>query len=345
MTAKLILNRQNFSPPLLEWFDQHGRKDLPWQQQSSPYQVWVSEIMLQQTQVRTVIPYYQRFIQKFPDINSLAMASTDDVLALWTGLGYYARARNLHKAACIIVKQHCGKLPDNLDVLIALPGIGRSTAGAIMALAYHQQFPILDGNVKRVLTRYDAVAGWPGNKAVEQQLWQRAEQLLPSHHIANYIQAQMDLGATICTRSKPNCTLCPLTIDCKAFKQGTQSLYPVPKPKKSVPTKVINWFVICHHDGRVLLEQRPPIGIWGGLWSFPESEIKEMCHSPDKQKVLPAFKHSLTHFKLDIRPILKIYGEIPELVSDNRQIWYTISDALKLGLPAPVKKILQSIHI
>ncbi|NOQ81741.1 MAG: A/G-specific adenine glycosylase, partial [Methylophaga sp.] len=190
----------NFSDQLLAWFDQYGRKDLPWQQQPSPYHVWLSEIMLQQTQVSTVIPYYQRFTQQYPDLNSLAKASIDDVLALWTGLGYYARARNLHKSANIIIEQHDGKMPKKIDELIALPGIGRSTAGAIMTLAHHQRFAILDGNVKRVLARYNRVSGWPGNKRVENQLWLIAEQLLPKNRIAHYIQAQMDLGATVCTR-------------------------------------------------------------------------------------------------------------------------------------------------
>jgi len=333
-----------FSQHLLDWFDLHGRKDLPWQQQPTSYHIWVSEIMLQQTQVSTVIPYYQRFIQQFPNIKALAASAVDDVLALWTGLGYYARARNLHKAATIVIDQHHSEIPNSQEALIALPGIGRSTAGAIMALAYHQRFPILDGNVKRVLARFDAISGWPGNKAIEQLLWQRAEQLLPQHRIANYIQAQMDLGATICTRSKPNCSHCPLTIDCKAYQQGNPTRYPIPKPKKAIPIRSTNWFVICHDDGRVLLEQRPPTGIWGGLWSFPEFELNINDQALIRQEILPTFRHSFTHFKLDISPTLRIYNKITEKVADDNQIWYTITDALRLGLPAPVKKLLESIQ-
>lgn len=263
-----------FSKQLLTWFDLYGRKDLPWQQQPTPYHVWLSEIMLQQTQVSTVIPYYQRFTENFNSINALANAAVDDVLALWTGLGYYARARNLNKAAIIMAQQHHGEMPNNIDDLIALPGIGRSTAGAIMSLAHQQKFAILDGNVKRVLARFFAIEGWPGKKDIENQLWQKAELLLPRQRIANYIQAQMDLGASVCTRSKPKCDLCPLTSGCIAFKQGNPKDYPTSKPNKVIPRRQTHWLIAQNSTGEILLEQRPQQGIWGGLWSFPEVEDK-----------------------------------------------------------------------
>ena len=265
----------SFSERLLAWYDHHGRKDLPWQQNPSAYHVWLSEVMLQQTQVATVIPYYQRFIERFPDINALADANIDDVLGLWSGLGYYARGRNLHKAAVQIQQHHDAEVPEDFQALLDLPGIGRSTAGAIMALAFHQRYPILDGNVKRVLARYDAINVWPGEKQAEAAMWQRAEILLPEQRIANYIQAQMDLGATLCTRSRPACQQCPLQFDCKAFASGEPTLFPVRKVKKTQPVRHTNWFVYIDQDNQILLEQRPQNGIWGGLWSFPEGKTAE----------------------------------------------------------------------
>lgn len=343
----------DFSDQLLAWFDLHGRKDLPWQQAPTPYHVWLSEIMLQQTQVSTVIPYYQRFTQQYADLNSLASASIDDVLALWTGLGYYARARNLHKAANIIIQQHNGEMPKDIDELIALPGIGRSTAGAIMTLAHHQRFAILDGNVKRVLARYNRVSGWPGNKRVENQLWLIAEQLLPKNRIAHYIQAQMDLGATVCTRSKPKCENCPLQVDCQAFQHSLPQNYPESKPKKIIPTRETNWLVMQLDDGKILLEQRPNSGIWGGLWSFPEVEslenITELCQNNFQTNItditaITSFKHVFTHFKLQVHPHLISVNQLNNNISENNtSTWYKISEALQLGLPAPVKSFLQSL--
>jgi len=343
-----------FSDRLLNWFDQYGRKDLPWQQQASPYHVWLSEIMLQQTQVSTVIPYYQKFTERFGNIAALAQAPVDDVLALWTGLGYYARARNLHKAAKIMVESHQGQMPTSLDELIALPGIGRSTAGAIMALAHHQHFPILDGNVKRVLTRYSALAGWPGNKQIENKLWLIANELLPQNRIANYIQAQMDLGATLCTRSKPNCTSCPLNADCQAYLNGNPTAYPTSKPKKHSPTRQIHWIVAQSTTGELLLEQRPSVGIWGGLWSFPEldsaSSLDYACSHQLNIKAtrissLNNIKHVFSHFKLEIYPHL-IECELNNThITENKNVsWYKISDALRLGLPAPVKSLIESLQ-
>jgi len=343
----------NFSSHLLAWFDLHGRKNLPWQQDPSPYHVWLSEIMLQQTQVNTVIPYYQRFTQRYPDLSSLANASADDVLALWTGLGYYARARNLHKAANIIIEQHNGEMPKDLDELIALPGIGRSTAGAIMTLAHHQNFAILDGNVKRVLTRYNRVSGWPGNKQVENKLWSIAEELLPKERIAHYIQAQMDLGATVCTRSKPKCDQCPLQADCQAFQLDIPQNFPESKPKKIIPTRETNWLILQNQDGEILLQQRPNSGIWGGLWSFPEvnsiENMDEFCLNKFQTNITgitkqASFKHVFTHFKLQVHPhLISVVQPSHNISENNTSSWYKISEALQLGLPAPVKSFLQSL--
>lgn len=346
------MNDFSFSQRLLSWHDQHGRTDLPWQQDPTPYRVWLSEIMLQQTQVSTVIPYYHRFINRFPDNSSLAAASQDEVLSLWTGLGYYARARNLHRCAQLVAEQHQGQLPANLEALIALPGIGRSTAGAIMALAYHQTFPILDGNVKRVLARFYATDSWPGIKATEQILWQHAESLLPKKRIAAYIQAQMDLGATLCTRSKPNCDNCPLQSNCQAYAQGTPAAYPIPKPKKPIPTRQTYWLILRSEKGQVLLSQRPEKGIWGGLWCFPSFDdaisLEQYMQTIDATKLTDAqprnFRHIFTHFKLDIHPYLyQSKQSLLENIPDN-MIWYKIEDALLLGLPAPVKKTLLTLH-
>lgn len=348
------MNSLQFSDRLLKWYDQDGRKDLPWQQQPSPYHVWLSEIMLQQTQVSTVIPYYQKFTQRFASIAALAYAPVDDVLALWTGLGYYARARNLHKAANIMVQTHQGQMPKTLDELIALPGIGRSTAGAIMALAHHQHFPILDGNVKRVLARHAAIEGWPGNKKIEDKLWLIAKQHLPKNRIANYIQAQMDLGATLCTRSKPNCKICPLNADCQAYLEGNPTIYPTSKPKKVIPTRQLHWLIAQSVTGKLLLEQRPSIGIWGGLWSFPELADIDVLADTCSQQVnidviniqsLTPIKHTFSHFKLNINPHLITCDINNNNITENKKLaWYNISDALQLGLPAPVKSFIDSLQ-
>lgn len=282
------MTQSSFSQRLLTWYDQHGRKDLPWQQNASPYHIWLSEVMLQQTQVTTVIPYYQRFIERFSDISALAQAHIDEVLSYWSGLGYYARGRNLHKAAVIMQQDHAGLVPQDFNALLRLPGIGRSTAGAIMALAFHQRYPILDGNVKRVLARYDAIDRWPGEKQTESAMWDRAEQLLPNERIANYIQAQMDLGATLCTRSKPACTRCPLQSDCQAYATGNPSLFPVKKTRKIQPTRKTFWLIYINQKQQILLQQRPSTGIWGGLWSFPETTSES-----DTQLSLPIKKPSL----------------------------------------------------
>ena len=335
-----------FSKKLLAWFDKHGRKNLPWQQNPTPYHIWLSEIMLQQTQVATVITYYQRFVNTFASIHELAAAPIEDVLALWAGLGYYARARNLHKTAGIIVLQYQGSMPTKFAQLVSLPGIGRSTAGAIMALAYQKRYAILDGNVKRVLARYYAISGWPGNKKVENQLWQHAEKLLPKNQVASYIQAQMDLGATVCTRNKPRCTCCPLQTDCVAFQGNMTQYYPFSKPKKTTPTRQTNWLVALTPDGKVLLEKRPNHGIWGGLWSFPEydqaDDIKIISNAKfhiniSNISAQPRIHHVFTHFKLDIYPYVAQCTVNHHQINKNKKIiWYTIEEALRVGLPAPV---------
>jgi A/G-specific adenine glycosylase len=298
--------------------------------------------MLQQTQVATVIPYFKRFIDTFPDIDSLANAHTDDVLTRWAGLGYYARGRNLHRAAIAMQQSHHSKVPDDYAALIALPGIGRSTAGAILALAYGQPYPILDGNVRRVLARYDAIPNWPGEKATEVLLWQRAEQLLPEKRLKDYTQAQMDLGATVCTRSKPKCGACPLQANCKAFQTDAVNLYPVPKPKKISPLRQKFWLVSVD-EGTVLLEQQPDKGIWGGLWSFPAFDnalqLKQQLATDDQPITLPQIRHIFTHFKLDITPILT-HQKVP--ISHSKQRWVKIEHISQLALPAPVEKFITS---
>lgn len=342
----------DFSQALLNWYDLHGRKDLPWQQDPTPYHVWLSEIMLQQTQVNTVIDYYQRFIGRFPNLETLAAAPQDEVLAYWSGLGYYARARNLHKTAMLVVENYDARMPASLEALTALPGIGRSTAGAILSLAFHQRFPILDGNVKRVLARFFAVDGWPGIKQVENRLWLYAEELLPQQRIANYIQAQMDLGATLCTRSKPDCPNCPLRTDCQAYALGQPEVYPGKKPRKAIPTRQTQWLVMQNELGEVLLEQRPQQGIWGGLWSFPEmntdEDISNYCslHWPvevQSRTILASLQHVFTHFRLDIQPTL-LRCRVNGVADKERGNWYRIEDTFRLGLPAPVKSFLQSLN-
>ena len=340
----------SYSQRLLAWYDLSGRKDLPWQQNVTPYRVWLSEIMLQQTQVNTVIDYFQRFTARYPTVNALADASLNDVLALWAGLGYYARARNLYLAAQKIMQQHQGIIPQELNALIALPGIGRSTAAAILSLAYHQAQPILDGNVKRVLTRHRAIEGWPGHRATERQLWHLAESLLPKRRFAHYTQAQMDLGATVCTRNKPNCQQCPIQTDCSAFQSNTIAQFPQKKPKKKIPARQLHWLILMSKNGEILLNQRDKKGIWGGLWSFPEFDHLSELHafyrpytdsnSPQLTS-FPTIKHIFTHYKLDIFPHLVHsydYGSMPKL--DNTWQWFNPSDVLQLGIPAPVKAFI-----
>ena len=344
----------DFSQQLLVWFDAHGRKDLPWKKNMTPYRVWVSEIMLQQTQVATVIPYYEKFMQRFPKIESLASAPQDDVLHHWSGLGYYARARNLHLCAQILVKEFDGDFPDNIENVIALPGIGRSTAGAIQALARNQRHPILDGNVKRVLTRLYAIEGWPGIKKVENKLWQIADLYTPHKRVADYTQAIMDLGATVCTRSKPCCNECPANDLCKAHEQGKETTFPESKPKKKLPVRKTALLILANQKGEVLLEKRPPSGIWGGLWSLPEWDgdsvdnklLNSWCHDNlgfrlDRIEYKSGFRHTFSHYHLDITPVFGQVKNTRDLrVEDKETVWYNVHQPDARGLAAPITRVL-----
>ena len=342
----------DFATRLLDWFDQHGRHDLPWQHPRTAYRVWISEIMLQQTQVSTVIPYFERFMQAFPDIMALANASNDAVLHQWTGLGYYARARNLHRAAQILRDDFAGTFPTEFDKVLALPGIGRSTAGAILAQAYELCFPILDGNVKRVLTRLHAIAGWPGEKRVEQQLWDLASAYTPPLRIADYTQAIMDLGATVCTRNNPDCLHCPFNNDCVAHQHATVNAYPTPKPKKTIPVRETCMLLLSDARQHILLEKRPPAGIWGGLWSFPEcapdENIADWCKNHlqlhiEHAEALSPLRHTFSHFHLDITPIL-VRATPVGIMDSEKYIWYNTHQPDPRGLPAPVKTLLEQLR-
>jgi A/G-specific adenine glycosylase len=340
------------APRLLAWFDAHGRHDLPWQLTRTPYSVWVSEVMLQQTQVGTVIPFYERFMQRFPTVRALAEAPLDDVLAHWSGLGYYARARNLWRAARIVVEQHGGEVPKAFAALHELPGIGRSTAGAILAQALGSRWPILDGNVKRVLARHHAVAGWPGEPRVANQLWVHAEKHTPHERVADYTQAIMDLGATLCTRTRPACTVCPLAESCAASRAGTQALYPGPRPKRERVQRRVAVLVIRAPDGRVLLERRPAHGIWGGLYSLPElpaaDSPREWCERSlgaaiAEERALATIEHAFTHFDLDMLPRLLELAAAPAVVSDRDDwLWCLPGTKLDVGVPAPVAALLSA---
>ncbi len=344
----------DFSDAVLAWFDRHGRHDLPWQQNKTAYAVWVSEIMLQQTQVQTVIPYYQRFMQSFPDVSALANADRDQVLHHWSGLGYYARARNLHDAAKIISAEFDSDLPMTMEALIGLPGIGRSTAGAILSIAMDQRQPILDGNVKRVLTRYFAVAGWPGKKKVENQLWELAEQLTPYDRVADYTQAIMDLGATLCTRTKPDCAACPVQTTCKGFADNTQAQYPQKKPKTKIPQREATFLIIENRNGEILLRQRPPTGVWGGLWSLPEmekaSEIETLMATfgfkLQAQTQLEPIRHTFSHFHLHINPVHCLVNDTRTGISDDPDhCWYQPGSNTSIGMAAPVARLLNTLEL
>lgn len=353
MVCRSIMVKQTFSTRLLRWFDQHGRKDLPWQQQRTPYRVWVSEIMLQQTQVASAIPYFTRFLLRFPDVHSLANARLDDVLHLWTGLGYYARARNLHHAAQVIRDQYGGEFPQDIAAVEALPGIGRSTAGAILALSTGQRHAILDGNVKRVMARRFAVAGWTGQTAVANLLWAHVEQLTPATRCADYTQAIMDLGATLCTPKNPDCAHCPVRADCEAYRQDAVALYPQPKPRKPLPVRRCTMLMITNPKGEVLLEQRPASGIWGGLWSFPEcppTHWKRWVRNQWPQHAPAAepwqrVRHTFTHFHLDLQPIhIRIPGTLSLGVAGPARVWYNTALPDVRGLAAPVKRLLEQLQ-
>lgn len=344
----------SFAQRLLAWFDQHGRHDLPWKQPVSVYRVWVSEIMLQQTQVTTVIGYFQRFMQRFPTLEALASAPPDEVLHYWSGLGYYARARNLQRTAQLLVAQHQGQFPQTLAALQALPGIGRSTAAAILAQALGQRQAILDGNVKRVLARHAAIDGWPGTPAVTARLWALAEMYTPEQRVADYTQAIMDLGALLCTRSRPSCLVCPVMQDCQARQLDQVPRFPAAHPKRQRPQRSVRWLIVMDEQGQVLLQQRPPAGIWGGLWSFPEStletEPKAWCEQQlgvkvQLQTTWPRVVHQFSHFSLEIEPLLvQVVGKSAWVMDDSAQLWYNIAQpSTALGLAAPVQRLLQQL--
>jgi len=339
----------SFAQQLLTWFDEFGRHDLPWHQPRTAYHVWVSEIMLQQTQVQTVMPYYRRFMTSFPDINALANATTDEVLAHWAGLGYYARGRNLHKAAQIIQTEYGAEFPQDYDQIVALPGIGRSTAGAILAQAYLQRYAILDGNVKRVLSRYFAVEGWPGDKKVETQLWQMAETLLadvPDNRLADYTQAMMDLGASLCSRTRPGCEYCPLKSDCQAWLCNRVKDFPIPKAKKTIPTRETWMLLKFNAQEQIALQRRPDKGIWGGLYSLPQFDSKNalLLSRVDLNSLLEwqVIKHTFSHYHLMIQPVLaRANAQVAESDQDETEQWFDLKAALTLGLPAPIKVLIE----
>lgn len=344
-----VLPAKLFQQRLMDWFDAHGRHDLPWQSQRSPYRVWVSEIMLQQTQVATVIPYFERFMSRFPDVNSLAKAKQDEVLHLWTGLGYYARARNLHDAAGVIVDAHGGVFPMDAEALAALPGIGRSTAGAIIAQSSGSRAVILDGNVKRSLTRLHAVEGWPGRPAVERRLWALAEYYTPDHGLADFTQAMMDFGALLCSRGKPDCPRCPFNDVCLAHMRGEERRFPQSRPSKPLPIRTTIMLLLQDAQGRVLLEQRPPTGLWGGLWSLPQFDdgaalrawLNSQAPNAKLETAWPDFTHVFSHFRLEVTPQLARV-EALDSVGESRH-WFDPSSPARVGLAAPVKALLERI--
>lgn len=341
----------DFSARVIRWQKIHGRHGLPWQG-ADAYRVWLSEIMLQQTQVVTVIPYFQRFVTSFPGIAALAAATEEQVLAHWSGLGYYARGRNLHRAAQIIVAQYGGEFPRQFEQILELPGIGRSTAAAICALAWHERRAILDGNVKRVLARYCGISGSPLDKKIETQLWQQAEALLPQQDVAIYIQAQMDMGATVCTRSKPKCDVCPVQSGCVALQSNRVAELPTPRARKTVPEKHTT-FLLLMHGNDILLEKRAPQGIWGGLWCLPQIEDGEGVPEDYLQRNgmqvteridLAEFTHTFTHFKLHITPVLLRVAHKPKQVQQAGSVWIDVEDALNSAIPTPVRSLLQQLN-
>jgi A/G-specific adenine glycosylase len=340
----------SFSSSLIIWQREHGRNELPWQG-AEPYRVWLSEIMLQQTQVATVIPYYQRFVASFPTVAALAQASEEQVLAHWSGLGYYARGRNLHRAAQIIVTVHEGEFPRQYEAILELPGIGRSTAAAICAQAFHQRRAILDGNVKRVLTRYCGISGSPAIKSVEDKLWQQAEALLPDRDIASYTQALMDMGATLCTRSRPKCDICPVQVDCAAWQTGRVEQLPTPRKRKVAPERRAV-FLLAMQGRDILLEKRGPAGIWGGLWCLPQLDegdeelveyVQRKGWQVNEQIALPVFTHTFTHFKLHITPLLLNLAHKPLQVHQAKSMWLDVNEALGAAIPTPVRQLLSGL--
>jgi A/G-specific adenine glycosylase len=344
-----VIKEDDFAARIIQWQRKYGRHDLPWQNTRDPYRVWVSEIMLQQTQVTAVIPYYRRFLARFPNIGSLAAATEDDVLVYWSGLGYYARGRNLHRAARLIVERHAGAFPHEFEAVRALPGVGRSTAAAICIFAFGQRHAVLDGNVRRVLARHDAIAGYPGDKRVQDRLWLLAQARLPESCAESYTQGLMDLGAGLCIRRSPDCGRCPVAHSCIARRDGLTGQLPAPRPAKMLPERETAMLILVS-AGQVLLEKRPAPGIWGGLWSFPEvseDRIEDTARRYGAQldglSRLAPVDHGFTHFKLRIRPVLAQVAR-PFRAEEPGQLWLTLDDALGAAIPAPVKRILGQLR-
>ena len=345
------MNTAALAPALLDWHEREGRHDLPWQRDRTPYRVWLSEIMLQQTQVATVIPYYERFLHRFPDVRALAAAPLDEVLHLWSGLGYYARARNLHRAAVRIVDEHGGEFPADFAGTAALPGIGRSTAGAILALTRGERFPILDGNARRVLARYFGVAGASTDRAEVKRLWELAERCTPQTRVAEYTQAIMDLGATICVRRKPLCIRCPLASGCLARRTGRQHELPAPRRALARGRRQAFMVVALGGTGNVLLERRPESGVWGGLWCLPEFSTataaaafaRNSLGATEAPRTLGALEHAFTHFDLTITPLLVRCAVTEAVVEDGTSLWYNIREPAAVGLPAPITTLFAQL--
>ncbi len=341
----------SFATKIIHWQRRHGRHDLPWQNTRNAYRIWLSEIMLQQTQVATVIPYYRRFLRRFADIKSLAAASLDEVLALWSGLGYYSRARNLHRAAQRIVAEHQGRFPRDFETVLALPGIGRSTAAAICVFAFGARHAILDGNVKRLFARRFGIAGYPGDAKTAARLWRIAERELPRRNVESYTQGLMDLGAAVCTRGKPRCDACPVAPECVALRCGMIGRVPAPRPRKALPQRRTQMLVLLH-AGQVLLEKRAPSGIWGGMWSLPEvapsADVAALCAQRYGAEVvtraaLPAVAHGFTHFKLDIEPQRLGVARVAPRAAAPGVMWLPLAEALGAAIPAPVRRILAGL--
>lgn len=344
---------EGFARAVIAWHGQHGRHDLPWQNPATPYRVWVSEVMLQQTQVATVIPYFHRFMARFPTLAELARSELDEVLHLWTGLGYYARARHLHQSARRIDSDGGGRFPRTIDQLLQLPGIGRSTAGAILSLALGQRHPILDGNVKRVLARYYAVTGWPSQAEVQRRLWALAERHTPRERVADYNQGMMDLGASLCVRARPRCEHCPLAPSCAARRLARQRQFPEPRPAKLKPVRQTRMLLLQQAD-QVLLVRRPPIGVWGGLWGPPECELEAdytaVCRQRFGLRIGPAQpwpvrRHTFSHFHLEIHPLhARVQTEDPGVMDSPGHLWYNEHSSNRCGLAAPVRRLLQDLE-
>ena len=365
-----------FAHALIAWQKQHGRHHLPWQNTRDPYRIWLSEIMLQQTQVAAVVPYYTRFLARFPTLQTLAQGTHDEVMALWSGLGYYARARNLHRCAQVICAEHAGQFPQNAATIATLPGIGRSTAAAIAAFAFGERTAILDGNVKRVLCRHFGVEGFPGQAQIEKSLWSLAEQLLPEQDIESYTQGLMDLGATLCQRSQPRCTRCPLQKSCVAKREHRTDTLPTARPPRAQPQRHALMLVL-QHDNDVLLEKRPASGIWGGLWSLPQMELntaefsrgvastattstqpnalqvrvarllQNLSITPQQTQAieeLTTFTHTFTHFKLSVLPVrVRLLKHLVNHIESDQGRWQALRTIDQIGLPAPVRRLLESL--